>query len=286
MGFLDLILKITSKNCSIVINKIELLKSVKKELSGYSHIINPDQEALWLVNHFKNQNELLTQAIKERTLLLKPLAYILGFVDFCGLEILTKPPILIPRVETEEWVENLISLIKASGVKNLKILDLCSGSGCIALALAKSLPESFVVGVDIDFEAVELAMQNKKNNNIDNVDFLIGNMFDPVNGELFDMIVSNPPYIKKTALLQNDVLDWEAHKALFAEDEGLFFYKIIAQESKKFLKKERPKVALPKIVVELDAGAAQETQQIFTQQGIKSELKKDCFDKPRSLLIF
>ncbi len=269
-----------------MIKKIELLKNTKKALSGFAHILNPDQEALLLVNHFENKKEQLEKAIMERIALFKPLDYILGFVDFCGIEIITRPPILIPRTETEEWVENLISLIKASDAKKLKILDLCTGSGCIALALAKHLPESFVVGTDIDSAAIELANQNKKNNNLQNVEFLTGDLFSPVTGQQFDIIVSNPPYIKKTALLQKDVFNWESHNALFADDEGLFFYNKIAQECKLFFKTDLQKTGLPQIVVEIDAEAAVTTQQIFTRFGFRTELKKDYFEKPRALLIY
>lgn len=154
----------------------------------------------------------------------KPIQYILGFVPFADLDILVEPPILIPRPETEEWAINLIIQLKNLPHQNLRILDLCTGSGCIALALAHALPEAHVWGIDISKEAIALAQRNARHNDITNCTFIESDLFANVPRDLtFDIIVSNPPYIahNEASLLDASVTEWEDSRALFASDNGL-----------------------------------------------------------------
>ena len=117
-----------------------------------------------------------------------PLSYLLGSAPFCGLDIITKPPVLIPRPETEEWTANLIDQLNPLRNESLWILDLCTGSGCIALALADALPKATIYGTDISDTALALANENKRHNHIPNVQFLHADCFDQIPKEFkFDL---------------------------------------------------------------------------------------------------
>lgn len=160
----------------------------------------------------------------------KPLAYILGFVPFLDLHIQVTPPILIPRPETEEWVNNSIAQLQKEGCIPKTILDIGTGSGCIALAFAKAFPHASVIAVDINQEALELAHKNAQHNNISNITFMHSNLFDAISpATKFDLIVSNPPYISREqhSFMDASVTNWEDHGALFAQDEGLALIKKI-----------------------------------------------------------
>ena len=177
----------------------------------------------------------------------EPLHYIIGHVDFCGLRLEVGPGVLIPRPETELLVEEVIKTVthKALRVKSgenpslithhssLRILDLCTGSGCIALALAKHLPESSVVGTDISERALAYARENARRSGIGNITFLEGDLFEPVTGEKFDVIVSNPPYIRTSEIrsLQPEIREWEPAEALDGGEDGLAFYRRILARS-------------------------------------------------------
>lgn len=166
----------------------------------------------------------------------EPLQYIIGHAEFCGMTINVGPGVLIPRPETELLVEEAVKTAgnqrsEVSGQMN--ILDLCTGSGCIALAIAKQLPESSVYGTDISERALKYAEENARLNDIRNVTFLQGSLFEPVQGMRFDLIVSNPPYIKNSALiyLQPEIKEWEPAEALAGGEDGMKFYRKILQAS-------------------------------------------------------
>ena len=168
------------------------------------------------------QEALLDNAI-ERLKKQEPIQYILGYSDFCGLRFKVTPATLIPRPETSELVEWIAS--EATG--NESILDIGTGSGCIAVSLAHKLPQSKVTAWDISNEALAVASENSKENGqtvaFEQVDILA---YEPT-GEQFDIIVSNPPYIKKNEkeAMHSNVLDWEPHTALFVPDsDPLLFY--------------------------------------------------------------
>ena len=183
------------------------------------------------------QQATLERWTYERTQLHKPLQYILGSVPFAGLEILLEPPILIPRPETEEIVMWAIEQLAPVASEPLRILDLCTGTGCIALALAHALPNATVVGVDIDPQAVALAEKNRVHNALSNVTFIQSDMFAALQGMQFDLIISNPPYItqEEYANLEPEVKQWESINALVADSDGLGFYQRIAKEARNHL---------------------------------------------------
>lgn len=214
-----------------------------------------ESEAWWLLQHITNKNKAelllghklttqeqhaLNDAIKLLTHKYKPLSYILGFVPFLNLKIQVQPPILIPRHETEEWVEKIINAYGSKKNEIKTILDIGTGSGCIALALASHFPNAHVTAIDINPQALTLAAQNAQLNNIENISFLQSNLFESINkNQHFDLIVSNPPYIDSEKLnsLPKQVAQWEDHHALFTADHGLEIIKQILTIAPQFLTK-------------------------------------------------
>jgi len=179
------------------------------------------------------QQALLFQWVHEHIHEHKPLAYILGWLPFCGLIINVKPPILIPRPETEEWVTHFIDELRAAHITSFSLLDVCTGSGCIALAIAQAFPDAQIYGCDIDPEALTCARENAANNNITNVIFKQSDLFDAFAGQRFDYIVANPPYIahQEAASLAPSVTQWESPQALFADDDGYALIKKIINQA-------------------------------------------------------
>ncbi len=198
------------------------------------------------------QQKTLQEWVHARVTDQKPLQYLIGNVPFCGLNIQVEPPLLIPRPETEEWVSWLIERLKPLGNKSITLLDIGTGTGCIALALAAALPQATVVGVDINPQAIALAEVNKKNNALTNVVFSQSDLFAALApGKTFDFIVSNPPYVTREEYnkLVPSVKQWEDVMALVGGDSGLVFYERIAQQAAVHLKEQ--KYNLPSVVVEL-----------------------------------
>lgn len=160
-----------------------------------------------------------------------PLQYIFGRWEFYGIELKVTESALIPRFETEILVDEILKL----DFKKEKILDIGTGTGAISLALAKNLPNSSVLGIDISEKAIELANENKNKLELDNVEFLKSDLFENVVGK-YDLIVSNPPYIGNDEIntLEKE-LSFEPYNALYGGDDGLFFYREIIKNSRKFL---------------------------------------------------
>ncbi len=212
----------------------------------------------------------------------EPLQYIIGHVDFYGLKINVGRGVLIPRPETELLVEEAIKLLKETpphpplskgGQRGVKILDLCTGSGCIAIALAKRLPEAHVYGIDKSDTAIQYAIQNATKNNIKNVHFIKGDLFEPVTAHCslftvhcFDCIVSNPPYIKTADIqgLQREIKDYEPVEALNGGEDGLDFYRRIFENAHKFLKETGI------IILEIGHGQADDVGKIAMNAGFKN----------------
>ena len=213
----------------------------------------------------------------------EPLQYLIGHVDFLGLTITVGRGILIPRPETELLAREAIKIVQDSRrkvplPKNIerrslngtqgpyRVLDLCTGSGCVALALARELPDARVYGSDVSEIAIRRAGANAQLNRIGNVTFLKGSLFGPVaDAAPFDMIVSNPPYIKTGEIsgLQREIRDWEPRKALDGGEEGLDFYRRILSGAGGFLKQRGI------VVVELGFGQAAAVTEIAKSSGFK-----------------
>jgi release factor glutamine methyltransferase len=160
----------------------------------------------------------------------EPIAYILREKEFWSLPLEVTPDVLIPRPETELVVE--LALTHLPPDADARVLDLAAGSGAIALALAQELPRARVVGTDISDAAVLLARRNAGRLHLANVDFRAGNWFEPVAGERFDIIVSNPPYIAQgDARVEQAVRRFEPHDALFSGPDGLEALRTIASQA-------------------------------------------------------
>jgi len=170
-----------------------------------------------------------------------PLQYITGNTNFMGLELKVQPGVFIPRPETELLVEKTLNVLSAIRypLNAIRILDLCTGSGNIAISLAKTLKNAKIVASDISDEAIEIAKDNAKFHNCENIEFVKSDLFDKLDKQLFDVIVSNPPYVSGEDWqdLPKHVL-CEPRLALYAGQDGLDFYKRIFREAAAFLKKD------------------------------------------------
>ena len=161
-----------------------------------------------------------------------PIQQVLGYVYFCGLKLKVTPSVLIPRPETEELVRWVVDESPAPR----SILDIGTGSGCIAIALAKALPQTRLTAIDISDEALAVARENAKMHDAD-IDFIQADILNPnpsLANNRFDVIVSNPPYIcnKEADEMEKNVLDHEPHVALFVpDDDPLLFYRAIAEKT-------------------------------------------------------
>ncbi|MBQ3437123.1 MAG: peptide chain release factor N(5)-glutamine methyltransferase [Fusobacterium sp.] len=166
----------------------------------------------------------------------KPLQYILGEWEFYGYPFKTDERALIPRADTEILVEQCKILMYEK--KYCDILDIGSGSGAIAISLAKELPNSKVLGLDISEKAIELAKENKELNEAENVDFIISDLFSNIKDKKFDLIISNPPYIDKDEyeVLMPEVKNYEPVNALTDFKNGLSFYEKISEQAHNYLR--------------------------------------------------
>jgi len=165
-----------------------------------------------------------------------PVQYIVGNVDFYGLNFIVNNNVLIPRFETEELVEKTINYAVDYFNKDISILDIGTGSGCIAITLSKNLIGSSVDALDISEQALEVAKKNTERNNA-NVNFFHSDMLENVNKK-YDLIISNPPYIAYDEEIMEIVKNNEPYIALYAENNGLYFYNEILKQAPNFLNKK------------------------------------------------
>ncbi|MFV0539837.1 MAG: peptide chain release factor N(5)-glutamine methyltransferase [Aestuariibaculum sp.] len=213
----------------------------------------------------------------------KPIQYILGETEFFGLPFKVNQNTLIPRPETEELVEYILKQFEDKTAP-LHILDIGTGSGCIAISLAKHLPKAKVHAVDVSPKALQVAQQNAQQNNVDitfiEADILDKNTWDKNLGHLnFDIIVSNPPYVREQekSLMKPNVLENEPHLALFVTDsDPLVFYKAITGYALTHLKKKGM------LFFEINEFLGKEMIHLLTQSHFKNiQLKQDMFKKDR-----
>lgn len=165
-----------------------------------------------------------------------PIEHITHQKEFMKLNFFVDKNVLIPRQDTEILVEEVIKIAKRINAK--KILDLCTGSGAIAVSLAKYLPQTEITAIDISNDALKIAKKNAVSNNVENqITFISSDMFTNLNEEKFDIIVSNPPYIKTNVIKELDIqVKNEPYIALDGGEDGLDFYKKIINESYQYLK--------------------------------------------------
>ena len=216
-----------------------------------------------------------------------PLQYVLGSVPFADLEILVEPPTLIPRPETEEWCLYIVEHLLTLDNKKITILDLATGSGCIALTLADCVPQATIVATDVADVALELAEKNIEHNKKRNVTLIKSDLFDAIPAHMhFDMIVSNPPYITATEFIQLDetVTRWEDHNALVACDNGLAIIKKIIAQAPLFIhtNDEMKQKNIPQIVIEIGYAQGKAVESLMLIAGYNDVLvHKDLEGKDR-----
>ena len=222
-------------------------------------------------------DSLLAQLKKE-----VPIQYLLGKTNFYGLDFEVNENVLIPRPETEELVEWIINEnSKAEKSKTIKILDIGTGSGCIAISLAKNIPNARVYAMDVSKKAIETAKRNAINNKTD-VTFILQ---DVLNAEVlkcnFDIIVSNPPYVRNLEKeeIKKNVLDYEPHLALFVEDnDALIFYRKIAALAQNNLLEDG------QLYFEINQYLGDEMKDLLEKMNFKNiELRKDIYDNDRMI---
>ncbi len=240
-----------------------------------------------------NESELLNIVLStERLKKYEPIQYIIGRTEFCGLKIKVTSDVLIPRPETEEMVYEIINTIRQNNVKhqnadmreekNINIIDLCTGSGCIALALDKNIKNSNVSGVDISDKALVIAKEN--NNNLAcNVNFYKYDVLSPSETQdKYDIIVSNPPYVleREKIDMKRNVLDYEPHLALFVKNENpLQFYEKIEIYARKNLK------IGGKIFLEVNNFFVKDTLSLFSEKEYIAQVRKDIFNRERFIFL-
>ena len=234
----------TSKfNTKILIDKAleQLNNALKIDTNGnadrdwiMAEVLNiPRSEVANLKFVWSNDFEKMLALAKERSTG-KPLQQVFGYTDFYGMKINVNSDVLCPRPETEYLVEEVSRLIKQDNLQ--AVLDLCTGSGAIALVVKRDNPNVAVTASDISEKALMVAKQNAEQNNLQ-IDFVVSNLFDNINGE-FDLIVSNPPYIKTDVIgmLDPEVRFFEPNIALDGGKDGLDFYRKIVENAKNHLK--------------------------------------------------
>lgn len=209
----------------------------------------------------------------------KPLQQIIGYTDFLDVRIDVNEHVLIPRVETEEIAQRVINENK--GRKNLKIADICCGSGCIAIALKKAFPDANIYAYDISEEALKKSKENAEKNK-EKINFFKENILESKEkNQEFDIIVSNPPYVRESekAFMRNNVLLYEPALALFVSDkEPLIFYEHLLKFSNQNLAKNG------KIYMEINENLAKETELLFKNFNYQTSVFKDLRGKDRLLL--
>ena len=181
--------------------------------------------------------DLINKNINEDT----PLSHLVGFDYFYDRKFKVTKDVLSPRIETEELIYKVLEYIKKSKKDSFKILDLCTGSGIIAITLKKEIVEKYteIVASDISEKALSIAIENANNNNNANITFIKSDLFDNISGK-FDLIISNPPYIsyKDKITIKDNVLKYDPHLALFAEEDGIYFYRKIIENAVHYLSKD------------------------------------------------
>jgi len=288
-------------------NSLEKVRKVKESLES-SGIGDAHREAELIVAHclgtdrmtlYKDNPPIPDTVLQEidefvrRRSGREPLQYILGYTEFHGIKIKVGPGVLIPRPETEFLAEEAIKTVKrkasnppvppfSKGGKGgitpdettsglpLRILDLCTGSGCVALALANEFPDAEVYGTDASEDAISYARENGRINGIGNVTFLRGSLFEPIMEILtadspspFDVIASNPPYIRSNDIryLQPEIREWEPAEALDGGEDGLDYYRTIIPGARDYLKERGS------LILEIGIGQADAVKRMAKDAG-------------------
>ena len=224
------------------------------------------------------EEEVFVKGIFQQLATHKPAQYIIGQADFYGMQLKVDERVLIPRPETEELVELILA---ENPETNLSVLDIGTGSGAIALALAKNRPDWSVTAADISQDALDLASENAKNQKF-NIFFKKSDCFAEIS-EKYDIIVSNPPYISREdeSEVGLNVLYSEPHLALFADEDGLAIYRRIAEDAKDYLKDGG------KIYLEIGYKQGQSVPELFSKHLPEKRVRtlKDQFGQDRMVVV-
>ena len=230
-----------------------------------------------------SESEMLTFHFAVKDLLKnKPIQYIIGETEFCDLKFKVNENVLIPRPETSEMIYKIVNRQRTTDNRQLSILDIGTGSGCIAISLAKQIPNSKVYALDISEKALEVAKENAINNDAE-VAFIHNDILSLKNKieTKFDIIVSNPPYVRELekAEMRDNVLNWEPHNALFVSDnDPLIFYRNILEFAKNNLKQNG------EIWFEINEYLGKEMTDLCKEYGFSDvEIFKDFRGKERAL---
>lgn len=264
----------------------QMLEKVKKELESAK--ICDTAEAEWLValalskkRSFAHSERELTKREEHKILSFleerkqnKPLAYIAGNQEFYGYTFVVNQDVLIPRPETEE----LVCLVKNNISRNEKVLDIGTGSGAIAIVLAKET-NAVVTAVDISKKALKVAKENAKRLDA-KVVFVCSDLFENLGGQVFDIIVSNPPYISENEYenLEKDVKDFEPKLALVANDNGFEIYERIISQAKNHLSENG------KIFFEIGFSQAEKIKKLLEKDFENIKIFKDLEGKDRMVM--
>ena len=291
-----------------IYNVYVVVKEVAKSLEPrYESAMHAHTAAWWLLERLTDQSklDLMTQTIIEMSpkdvAQLNawisqhldedyPLHYVLGSVPFGPLTISVKAPTLIPRPETEEWMAALLPGFAPIKHESLKILDMGTGSGCIALWLAKELPNSTIYAVDVSDSALALAQKNAEQNNISNIVFIKSNLFDLVPQDIkFDCIFSNPPYIAPEDWndLSPAIRKWEDRGALIAGNKGLEIITQLVAHAPYYLNQQSVllKHDLASLIVEIGYNQGDDVKQLFTTAGFAKTRVINDFSGHNRLVI-
>ncbi|WP_026451869.1 peptide chain release factor N(5)-glutamine methyltransferase [Aequorivita capsosiphonis] len=241
-------------------------------LSRLEIALNPEKEV-------SDKDAEKFQAALIRLKNFEPIQYLIGETEFYGLPFIINHHTLIPRPETEELVEWILSEVPTSLVSG--ILDIGTGSGCIAISLAKNLPQASISALDISEEALNIAKKNAAINKVE-VNFFQADVLNSKTlPQLYDVIVSNPPYVRQLEkkLMQQNVLRYEPDTALYVHDEDpLLFYRAISQLARTHLKLSG------KLFFEINEYLAEEMVALLKGEGFHDvEIKKDIFEKDRMI---
>ena len=235
-----------------------------------------------------SESEMLTLHFAVKELLKnKPIQYIIGETEFCGMRFFVDENVLIPRPETEEMVMMIAHSVETMCTSSVHILDIGTGSGCIAISLAKLLKNSVVTAVDVSEKALEVAKKNAELNGID-VQFILDDILNPKKPELidnqYDIIVSNPPYVceSEKSEMRANVLDYEPSTALFVSDnDPLVFYRKILEFAKKSLKPDG------EVWFEINEKFGTEMNNLCQEKGFQNvEIIKDFRERDRILRAY
>ena len=252
-----------------------LILEEKQQLKRIDLALHPDLT-------FSKEQMLVWNSLLEQLKCEVPVQYLLGKTSFYGLDFEVNPTVLIPRSETEELVDWIIkSLNSRIGNSKLKILDIGTGSGCIAISLAKNIENAQVFAIDISDKALATAKKNAEVNKVE-VTFIHQNILDTADlNQNFDIIVSNPPYVRNLEKqeIKKNVLNNEPHLALFVEDnDALIFYKKIAKLAQQSLSQNG------ELFFEINQYLGQEMIEMLEKMNFRTiELRKDIYGNDRMI---